>query len=138
VVICEDQWIETLGLETGSLAKYRESARRCGDVFGPLVEDLLRIGVSVVLDVPANTVNARAWIRALFEAAGADHLLHWIDGSDAECLANVHRRNDERPPGVFWGPVSDDQFRGVLPYIIRPAPDEGFNVVWRSAFATPR
>jgi predicted kinase len=131
-VICEDQWIETLGFDAGSVAKYRESARRCGDVFGPLVTELLRMGVSVVLDVPANTVAGRSWIRALFESAGADHVLYWLDGTDAECLANVHRRNGEKPAGVYWGPVSDDQFRGVLPYIVPPSPDEGFKVVWRA------
>jgi predicted kinase len=135
IVICEDEWIETLGFETGSIAKYREAARRCAAVFGPLVTELLRMGVSVVLDVPANTANGRAWIRSLFETAGVDHVLHWIDGTDAECLANVHRRNAEQPAGVYWGPVSDDQFRGVLPYIVPPSPDENFNVVRRSVAA---
>jgi predicted kinase len=138
VVICEDEWIATLGLETGTVAKYREAARRCGDVFGPLVTELLRLGVSVVLDVPANTVKGRAWIRALFEAAGADHVLHWIDGTDAECLDNVHRRNDEKPAGVYWGPVSDVQFQGVLPLIVPPSPEEGFNVVRHSVHPRER
>jgi predicted kinase len=132
IVFCEDEWLETLGFEIHSLDDYRKAARRCGDVMAPLVLDLLHLGVSVVLDVPANTVNARTWARSLFEAAGADHLLHWIDGSDAECLDNVHRRNDEKPAGAYWGPVSDEQVRRVLPLIVPPAPEERFNVVWRA------
>lgn len=131
IVLCEDEWLETLGFEIHSGEDYRAAARRCGDVMAPLVLDLLRLGVSVVLDVPANTVDARAWVRSLFEAASADHVLHWIDGSDDECLDNVHRRNDEKPAGVYWGPVSDEQVRWVLPLIVPPSPDEGFNVVRR-------
>lgn len=129
IVLCEDEWLETLGFEIHSHEDYREAARRCGEVMAPLVLELLRLGVSVVLDIPANTVNARARVRALFEAAGADHLLHWIDGSDAECLDNVHRRNAEKPAGLYFGPVSDEQVRWVLPLIVPPSPEEGFNVV---------
>ena len=131
IVFCEDEWLERLGFELRSFEDYRAAARRCGDVMEPLVRDLLRLGVSVVLDVPANTVNARLWVRSLFEATGADHVLHWLEGADDQCLANVRRRNDEKPAGVYWGPVSDATFRRVLPYIVPPAPEEGFNVVRR-------
>ncbi len=134
IVFCEDQWLETLGFQLRSLEDYRQAAHRCGQVIGALAVDLLRLGVSVVLDVPANTAASRAWARALFEAAGADHVLHWLEGSDAACLDNVHRRNAEKPAGVYWGPVSDEQFQRVLPHIVPPAPGEGFNVVRRPAF----
>lgn len=132
IVLCEDEWLETLGFEIHSREDYRQAARRCGDVMAPLVLELLRLGVSVVLDVPANTVDVRARMRSLFEAAGAEHVLHWIDGSDAECLDNVHRRNDEKPAGVYWGPVSDEQVRRVFALIVPPSPEEGFNVVRRT------
>ena len=138
IVFCEDEWFETLGIQIRSRQDYREAARRCGDLIGPLATDLLRMGLSVVLDVPANTINSRAWVRSVFEAAGADHVLHWIDGSDGECLGNVHRRNQEKPAGVYWGPVSDEQFHGVLPLIVPPSPDEGFNVVQRPAWSRGR
>jgi predicted kinase len=92
IVICEDEWLETLGFQIESFEDYRDAARRCGQVMATFVPELLRQGLSVVLDVPANTVGARAWVRSLFESAGADHLLHWIDGSDDACLANVRRR----------------------------------------------
>src|SRR5215468_6790491 len=44
-------------------------------------------------------------IRSLedFESAGADHVLHVIEAIDSRCLANIHRRNDEKPPGIYWG-----------------------------------
>jgi predicted kinase len=99
IVVCEDEWISALGFEIRSLEDYLDASGRFQKVIGSLVPDLLRHGVSVVLDFAANTVRRRAWVRSLFEAAGADHVLYWIEASDAECLSNIHRRNDEKPPG---------------------------------------
>ena len=101
----------------------------------PLVIDLLRLNVSVVLDYPANTVQRRAWIRSLFDAASADHVLHWVEASDAECLDNIHRRNAEKPTGIYWGEVSDEQFHAVNPYVVPPTPDEGFNLVRHTVYS---
>ena len=36
--------------------------------------EILRAGVSVVMDFAGNTVYERSWVRSLFEAAGADAL----------------------------------------------------------------
>ena len=138
IVICEDEWIASIGFEVHSVGEFVDASRRCRKVMGPLVQDLLRLGVSVVLDYPANTVERRAWIRSLFEAAGADHILHWIEADDAECLDNIHRRNDEQPAGIFWGPVSDERFHAVNPYIVPPSPEEGFNVVKRPVYSRAR
>ena len=131
VVICEDEWLATLRFEIRSFEDYRDASSRCRGLIGPLVQDLLRMGVSVVLDFAANTVERRAWVRSLFEAVGADHVLHWIEASDDECLDNIHRRNEEKPPGIYWGPVSDELFHAVTPHIVPPSPDEGFHVVRR-------
>jgi len=69
-------------------------------------------------------------IRSLadFEATAADHLLHVIEATDAQCLANVRRRNREKPPGIYWGPVADDTFHAVTAYFTPPHPDEGFRI----------
>jgi hypothetical protein len=40
----------------------------------PLIIEILRAGVSVVMDFAGNTVYERSWVRSLFEAAGADAL----------------------------------------------------------------
>jgi len=65
----------------------------------------------------------------VFEAADADHLLHVIEATDSQCLANIHRRNDEKPPGIYWGPVSDETFHEVTAYFVRPRPEEGFSIL---------
>jgi predicted kinase len=129
VVICEDQWIDTLGFEIRSLDDFARASTRCRDLIGPLAGELLRLGISVVFDFSGDTAKARQWVRDIFEAAGADHLLHVIEATDAECLANIHRRNDEEPPGAYWGHVSDEIFRAVTAYFAPPLPEEGFRVI---------
>jgi AAA domain len=76
VLICEDEWLVRLEAEIESFDDFRKHARRLRAAIGPHVVDLLRLGISVVLDVPANTPKDRAWIRLLFEAAQASHELH--------------------------------------------------------------
>jgi predicted kinase len=101
---------------------------KCRALIGPLAVDLLRLGVSVVFDFCGNTIESRQWVRGLFEAARAEHLLHVIEATDAQCLTNIHRRNEEKPPGIYWGPVSDETFHAVTAYFAPPRPDEGFRI----------
>ncbi|MGA9523316.1 MAG: ATP-binding protein [Myxococcaceae bacterium] len=129
VVFCEDEWISTLGFEVRALEDFLRASSKCRSLIGPLVGDLLRMGVSVVLDFGGNTVKGRQWVRSLFEAAEADHVLHIIQATDPECLANIHRRNAEKPPGVYWGHVTDELFHAVNPFFTPPAPEENFHVV---------
>src|SRR5262249_37785675 len=95
VVFCEDEWICTLGFEIKSLDDYVAASTRCRSLIGPLALDLLRLGMSVVFDFAGNTPKARRWVHELIETAEAEHVLHLIEASDAECLANIHKRNDE-------------------------------------------
>ena len=138
IVVCEDEWISTLRFEIRTVEDYRDASGRCRNLIGLLVRDLLRLGISVVLDFAANTVERRAWVRSLFEAVDADHALHWIEASDAECLDNIHRRNDEKPAGIYWGPVSDELFHAVTPHIVPPSPEEGFHVLRRPVYSRAR
>jgi predicted kinase len=101
VVFCEDEWIDTLGFEIKSHVDFERAASKWRTLIGPLASELLRLGVSVVFDFSGNTVKSRQWVRGVFETAGADHLLHVIEASDAQCLANIHKRNHETPPGVY-------------------------------------
>ncbi|TXL70642.1 ATP-binding protein [Vineibacter terrae] len=129
VVMCEDEWIATLGLETRSLEDFVKASSKWRSLVGPLAIQLLRLGVSVVFDFAGNTVKSRQWARGVFEAAEADHVLHVIEATDAQCLANIHRRNDEKPSGIYWGYVSDETFHGVTAYFALPQPEEGFRIV---------
>jgi len=73
----------------------------------------------------------------VFEAAGADHLLHVIAATDAQCLANIHKRNAEKPSGIYWGPVSDDIFHAVTTHFVPPEPEEGFRILAHTEYRGP-
>ena len=128
IVFCEDEWIVRLGFEIRSLDDFAKASSRCRGLIAPLAGELLRLGVSVVLDFAGNTVKGRQWVRGVFEAAGADHVLHVIEATDAQCLANIHRRNHEKPPGVYWGHVADETFHAVTAHFAPPTPQEGFRI----------
>lgn len=128
IVFCEDEWISTLGFEVHSLDDYVMASTKCRALIEPLASDLLRLGVSVVFDFAGNTVKGRQWVRNIFEAAGADHVLHVIEADDAQCLANIHRRNAEKPAGIYWGHVADETFHGVTAHFVAPQASEGFRI----------
>lgn len=80
LVFIEDEWVAQVATQPiASLAEFREIGRRVRALIAPLAEQALRLGVNVVFDFAANTVGDRAWVRGVFERAGAEHVLHVID-----------------------------------------------------------
>lgn len=61
IVVAEDHWLARLypGAQT-SLADYARNAARLRDAMEPHIVSLLRLGGSVILDFPANTLASRA------------------------------------------------------------------------------
>jgi predicted kinase len=137
VHICEDQWIATLGGEVKTLRDYVRHSTRCRKLLVPHLRDVLRVGASVVLDFAGNTPRDRAWVRSIFESAGADHVLHVLDTPDALCLERLRQRNAERPEGLFWGEVSEALFHEAAKYYVPPSEEEGFRVVRYDAATLP-
>ena len=127
MLISEDEWLARLYPgEIATIADYRRVSARLLEAIGPHIEALLRAGVSVVLDFHANTVERRAWAKSLFEAAGADHRLHYLRQSDATCRTRLRARN---AAGAHEYEVGDDQFDIFTAYFVAPDAAEGFNVV---------
>jgi hypothetical protein len=79
------------------------------------------------MDFPGNTRNQRAWFRRLFEQAGAEHELHFIDAPDAVCKRQLRQRSQSLPEGTKW--TTDADFELITSYFQPPAADEGFNVI---------
>lgn len=127
VVISEDFWLSRLfGSEMKDVGDYIRRSRRLRDAIGPHVQDLLRMGVSVVLDFPANTPPMRSWTRTLFEAAEADHRLHFLDVPDDVCKARLRARN---AAGTHDFAASDVEFDQISSYFVPPSVAEGFKVI---------
>ncbi len=127
ILLSEDVWLLALyGEEMKTFDDYIRVSRRLKAAIGPLVVDLLGSGQSVVLDYQANTKAGRRWFRSLFEQAGVDHVLHFVDTPDAVCLERIARRNVERPPGSHH--LTEDDFRQISSYFQPPEAAEGFNI----------
>lgn len=81
--------------ELQSVADYVRLVPRLRNAIGPHVADILRAGLCVVIDWPANTITSRVWMRNILESTGASHQLHFLDVPDEVCLARLRHRNAE-------------------------------------------
>ena len=127
VVVREDQWLARLYPgEQNSLADYVRNSTRLRSAIAPHLIDLLRSGLSIVLDFPANTPGSRAWMRTLFEGAGCAHRLHYLDFADEVCKARLRQR---KASGAHEFTVSDEEFDLFTAYFVPPSADEAFEVV---------
>lgn len=130
VLISEDLWLTRLyGDQMQIFDDYVRFSARLKTVIGPLTVDLLKAGQSVVLDFQGNTRKGRQWFRSVFEQAGAAHVLHFIDISDETCLAQIAKRNVERPEGSHH--VTEEVFNYVSSFFQEPEESEGFAVELR-------
>lgn len=130
VLLVQDELLERLYPgEFVDFAAFLKYSARLRAALAPHVVALLSAGLTVVLDFPANTRNARAWFRALYQQAGADHELHFIVASDALCKSQLKQRRLELnlPVGAKW--TTDADFDEVTAYFEPPAQDEHFNVI---------
>ncbi|MEO0753053.1 MAG: ATP-binding protein [Pseudomonadota bacterium] len=131
VLLVLDDWLGALfgdQMQTG--ADFVRFAAKLDGVMGPHIVALLKAGISVVLDFPANTVAQRAQMRELFEAAGAAHALHVLDVPDEVCLARLHARNAS---GTHPFAVTQAQFHRFTQHLVLPSETEGFTLVRHSA-----
>ncbi|WP_438820667.1 AAA family ATPase [Burkholderia diffusa] len=127
ISISEDDWLARLYPgEIPSIDDYVRYAKRIKDLIGDHVRALLQAGVSVVLDLPFNTVAARAWGRAVSQAAGCDHRLHYLDVGDAVCKARLRVRNAR---GEHPFQASDAEFDQITRYFVAPDATEGLSIV---------
>jgi predicted kinase len=126
VIVREDSWLAQLYPdELHSLADYARSSSRLRRAIAPHLIEVLRGGLSIVLDFPANTVDTRAWMRGLFEAAGCAHRLHYLEVSDQVCKARLRQRNED---GKHEFVVSEEQFDLFTSHFVPPSDEEMFDV----------
>ena len=127
VLISEDRWNSTLFADQlKTIEDYSRLSRRLRAAMGPHVVSLLKAGLSVVLDFPANTLANREWMRGIVDDAGVAHELHFLDLPDETCKQRLRARN---AAGEHPFQASDAEFDLFTRYFVPPTPDEGFNVV---------
>ena len=127
VVVSEDQWLFHLfGAEMATVEDYVRCAGKLRKAMGPHVADLLKAGVSVVLDYPANTLANRAWMKGIADEAGVAHQLHWLDVPDEICKARMRARN---AAGTHEFAPTDEHFDLITSYFVPPTAGEGLEIV---------
>lgn len=132
ILFSEDLWLSRLYPgEIATFPDYLEHSARLRSVIAPHAEVLLRAGVPVVFDFAGNTPRERGWVRTIFEAAGAGHLLHSIVASDALCKRQLRRRNQELPEGAKA--TTEEEFDAITRYFLPPGEEEGFRVLRHEA-----
>lgn len=127
MIVSEDQWLSRLfGDEMASVEDYIRCAAKLRAAMGPHLVDLLKAGMSVVLDYPANTLANRAWMKGIADEAGVAHKLHWLDVPDEVCRARLRARN---AAGAHEFSATDAQFDLITSYFVPPSAEEGLAIV---------
>lgn len=131
LLVSEDFWTSRLfGPELKKVADYVRLSNRLRQTMGPHLTEILRFGISIVLDFPANTRASRTWMKGIYEAADADHVLHFLDLPDEVCRSRLHERNAS---GEHEFAATDEQFDLITSYFEPPAQDEGFMIIRHTA-----
>lgn len=127
ILIAEDDWLAALYRDEMKTPKdYVGCASKLQDTMAPHVQEILKLGQSVVLDFPANTIESRKWMRRLIDGTSAQHFMHVLTPPDDVCLDRLRKRNVS---GAHAFDVSDAQFFEISKHFIEPSLSEGFNVV---------
>jgi predicted kinase len=127
LLISEDHWTSNLFADDlKTIEDYGRYSARLRAAIGPHIVDILRQGLSVVLDFPANTLRNRDWMRSLVAEANVAHELHHLDIPDTICRQRLRQRN---AGGAHPFQVSDAEYDRFTNYFVPPGPGEEFNVV---------
>ncbi|ANR80153.1 AAA family ATPase [Kosakonia sacchari] len=127
VVLSEDSWLSLLFKDAMTTVEdYVFYSAKLKSAIKPHAIALLRAGVNVVLDFPANTLTSRQWMMSIVEESGAPHLLHYLSVDDELCKARLRQRN---AAGDHDFAATDEQFALITRYFVEPTEQEGFRIV---------
>ncbi|MDN2485370.1 ATP-binding protein [Kosakonia sacchari] len=127
VVLSEDSWLSLLFKDAMTTVEdYVFYSAKLKSAIKPHAIALLRAGVNVVLDFPANTLTSRQWMMSIVEESGAPHLLHYLSVDDEICKARLRQRN---AAGDHDFAATDEQFALITRYFVEPTEQEGFRIV---------
>lgn len=100
IVLSEDEWLTKLYPgEITELAHYVEKSRLIKTLLENHIKQLMRAGLTVVMDFPANTPTQRKWLKSLAESSSVPYVFHVLTVDDDECKNRLAARNltDENP-----------------------------------------
>ena len=110
VLMSEDEWLSShYPGDINSFDDYLSYSQRIKPFVKRHIQQLLKAGLMVVLDFPANTSKQRKWLLSLCDEVNCDHELMYLHVSDEVCLTQITKRRKEQPERAqcvrsdFWG-----------------------------------
>lgn len=126
-LISEDEWLATLYPgQINSFDDYLQYSSLLKPLIHSLVADILRSGISVVMDFPANTPAQRRWFTELADSVGAASQLIYLKASDEVCLQQIAIRRTEQPERAVFD--TEAVFTEVTKYFQEPGEEEGLTI----------
>ncbi|MFL6673090.1 MAG: AAA family ATPase [Massilia sp.] len=127
ILLSEDELLRQLyPQEVVDLTSYVSLSGRIKLALTEHICELLRQGLPVILDFPANTVGQRTWFRQLIERSGAAHQLHYLVVSNETCKRQIAQRRASHPEDTLQDEAT---FDALLSYFSEPVPEEQFTVI---------
>ncbi len=117
-----DDWIYDLYPDDAEAAARDQRRAHVEKVQWQLVERLLLVGISVVLDWGLWTREERSLYRQRGEALGARVKVEYVDAPLDDLQRRVVDRNENLPPGTFH--ISADEMTRFAALFERPTADE--------------
>lgn len=127
VLISEDDWLARLYPgEISNFEDFLKYSARLKPLILTHVRSLLQLGVTVILDFPANTINQRKWFKQIIEGNVYPHRLIYLKVSDELCLKRIQQRRLKQPDRKDFD--NEEVFRYVTQFFEEPIASEGFNI----------
>ncbi|MCG7545510.1 ATP-binding protein [Pseudoalteromonas sp. MM17-2] len=135
VLISEDDW---LSAHYPSQIQIFDDYIKYSNLIKPFVkthvQNLLNVGVNVVMDFPANTIRQRAWFVSLCGEVHSEHELWYLDLTDEQCLSQIAKRRVEQPKRATFN--TEAVFHHVTQYFEAPVASENLNLVHQEKYRT--
>jgi len=127
VLISEDDWLASLyPNEIKNFNEYLHFSMRLKPLVKAHVQNILKTGVSVILDFPGNTRIQRAWFIEVCSQVDAPHKLFYLKASDDQCLRHLGQRRVSHPERAAFD--TEEVFHQVSSYFQAPEEDEGLDI----------
>lgn len=127
ILLSEDEWLKSLySDEIKNFEDYIKYSSRLKPLLKQHVQNILRRGISVVMDFPGNTEKQRQWFKNIFTESDCPHKLLYLEASDELCLKQIKTRAQSNPDRAQFD--TDEVFYQVTGYFQSPLESEGFNL----------
>jgi predicted kinase len=127
ILLSEDDWLSKIyPEEINNFNDYLKYSSRLKHLIKTHVQNILKSGVSVVMDFPGNTRTQRAWFKEIFSEFNLPHRLVYLEADDQLCLKRIAHRREAKPERAKFD--TEEVFRHVTSYFQPPCAAEGFKI----------